>query len=119
MLDAITITALGNTTRTRFEGLEEMQQAVGGWIEAVDFELTGEWGKDSILCTLWLNEEGKLLDLPRNQKATDLVSDRIMPEDYIAGDVLITGGVGPEGETLSIQPEAAKFLMNWNIDRVM
>ena len=62
--------------------LEEMQGFVGGYIEAL--RLTGN-------SVMYLNEDGKRLDLPYNLVA-DMLAHRmtlIAPNDRIVGDVLI------------------------------
>ena len=73
--------------------LLDLQEAVGGYVEVVSFALAGSEA------TMWLNEEGKLTAEPqRNWKA-----DVVCPPsggDWTAGDVVFTGGVGPDGETL-------------------
>ena len=53
--------------------LDYLQGAVGGLIEAVNIEevLTDEGRKD-VDATVFVNEEGKLLGLPVNSRATDL-----------------------------------------------
>jgi hypothetical protein len=75
--------------------LRDLQQAVGGYVEAVRFPLAGSEA------TMFVNEEGKLVAEPqRNWKA-----DVVCPPpcgDWTAGDVVFTGGVGPEGETLGL-----------------
>ena len=65
--------------------LKEMQDAVGGSIE-----LAYDDGEIQIVC----NEEGKMLDLPENEQATDIWLDKLDEQgrgslDYLAGDVLI------------------------------
>ena len=40
---------------------------------------------------MWVDEEGKYGPRPLNQLATELVSDRLDPQDWIAGPALITG----------------------------
>ena len=65
--------------------LKEMQDAVGGTIQLVYDD-----GDMQIIC----NEEGKLIDLPENEKATDIWLDKLDAQgngtiDYLAGDVLI------------------------------
>ena len=65
--------------------LKEMQDAVGGSIE-----LAYDDGEMQIVC----NEEGKMLDLPENEQATDIWLDKLDEQgrgtlDYLAGDVLI------------------------------
>lgn len=59
--------------------LEELQDAVGGYIELA--YLKG--GK-----TMVINEEGKILGLKINVEATKLYSE-VDSNDYIAGDVLV------------------------------
>lgn len=59
--------------------LEELSAIVGGYIECLNFT-------DGSL--LVCNEEGKLMNLPYNERATDLVRKNGY-NDYIVGDVLI------------------------------
>lgn len=70
-------------------GLEAMQRLVGGYIEAVP--LSGSFAG----LTMWVNEEGRLNDLPR----------RPCPiwqhEPNIAGDYFVTRGTD-DGELASI-----------------
>ena len=72
--------------------LKEMQDAVGGYIEIVydDDEM-------QIIC----NEEGKLLELPENEEATDMWWDMLDKQvkmdgrgtlDYLVGNVLVLKG---------------------------
>lgn len=83
--------------------LRDLQQAVGGYVEAASFPLAGSEA------TMWLNEEGKLVDEPlRNWKA-DLVCP-LAWGDRTVGDVAFTGGVGPAGETLGLSdPQVAEL----------
>lgn len=60
--------------------LEEIQAAVGGYIERVCLSE----GKQ-----MFLNEEGKLNNLPFNQKATVLTRGILAYDDFIVGDVII------------------------------
>lgn len=72
-----------NTQPTRYEnleGLEDFQRVVGGWIETVPMEEGN--------LVPYFNEEGKLNGLPKNDRATKILSGSIMPHDYIAGDCL-------------------------------
>ena len=57
--------------------LEEMQTAVGGYIEIVHV------GRRHLMV---VNEEGKLNGLPVNKKATELYNN---PNDEIVGDALV------------------------------
>ena len=59
--------------------LEELSAIVGGYIECLNF-MDGSW----LVC----NEEGKLMYLPYNERATDFVKKKGY-NDYIVGDVLI------------------------------
>lgn len=88
-------------------GLKFLQAQVGGYIEAVDFEV------NDTEYTLWLNEEGKILGLPYNGEATSMVSHRLFPNDYIAGQAVVTGGTGPEGETLPLTDEDVLVLNDY------
>lgn len=83
--------------------LRELQNAVGGYVEAVRFSLAGSEA------TMFVDEEGKLVAEPeRNWKA-----DTVCPlawGDWSAGDVVFTGGVGPRGETLGLtDPQVAEL----------
>ena len=60
--------------------LEELQKAVGGYIEIVHID------KDFDMV---VNEEGKLLCLPINETATRLYRRVRYTDDLIVGDVLI------------------------------
>ena len=70
--------------------LKEMQDAVGGTIQLVYDD-----GETQIIC----NEEGKLMDLPENERATDIWWDKLDEQgkgwgtlDYLVGNVLILQG---------------------------
>jgi len=65
---------------THFE-LKELQDIVGGWIEAVYFDAEN---------VMIVNEEGKLMGLPFNLKATQLFRIETKLADFIVGNVLIT-----------------------------
>lgn len=60
--------------------LEEMQSAVGGYIEIVRL-------KHGILMVV--NEEGKLQQLPHNEIATGIWQSAGLPRDWIAGPALV------------------------------
>lgn len=60
--------------------LEELQTIVDGYIEVI-------WmPEDKIMV---INEEGKLLKLPVNEKATKIYQDNFCYPDIIVGDVLV------------------------------
>jgi hypothetical protein len=60
--------------------LEELQEIVGGYIEIVSL-------MDNEIMVI--NEEGKLIDLPFNETATQMYQEVDGFYDYIAGDVLV------------------------------
>ena len=68
--------------------LEELQKQVGGYIELLPLKSVPEFKLTAAIMVL--NEKGKLLCLPMNQMATDLLT-RNYPKstDVIVGDVLI------------------------------
>ena len=81
--------------------LEQLQSAVGGLVQAIDFTAD---------LTIWVNEEGKLYGLPINPMATFLWEKYFGLTDFICGDVIFTGGTGEDGETLGLNEETAKQL---------
>lgn len=61
--------------------LEELQAIVGGLI---DCQMTND-GNDLII----FNDEGKLMELPYNENATEIYQERVYEGDFLVGDVLI------------------------------
>jgi hypothetical protein len=81
-----------------------LQMAVGGLIEAKTLE--GDY-------TLFMNEEGKLMQLPINERATEIwLANFPNFPDVIVGDVVIAGGTDEEGEQLGLDPDYAKKLLD-------
>jgi len=76
---------------------EDLVNCVGGYIEGV--YLDG--------ATAYVNEEGKLQGLPKNDVATALAHahNAIYGDDWIAGNMIIVGNGDDEGETMSLEPE--------------
>jgi hypothetical protein len=85
--------------------LENLQTFVGGYIEAIRVN-------DSI--TIWINEEGKLIELPPNFYLTNQDGQAY---DIVVGDVLIAG-TDHEGETVSLTDEEIKEIQERFINRV-
>lgn len=85
--------------------LKLAQATVGGWIQLVRLESKG--------IDLYLNEEGKLDGLDQNPTATALWVEDYGTTDYIVGDVIITGGVNSDGETVGLTNEQVERLMNF------
>jgi hypothetical protein len=74
--------------------LKSLQNAVGGYVQVIELE-------DDF--TMWVNEEGKLLNLPVNEIATVIWEVRFgIGTDIICGDVVFTGGMDEDGEALTI-----------------
>jgi len=74
--------------------LEDLQQAVSGYVDAIECSIAGS------AATTWINDEGKLVDEPDRNWKVDVICP--LAGDWIAGNVAFTGGVGPEGETLGL-----------------
>jgi hypothetical protein len=81
--------------------LKILQNAVEGWVQAVDFTAD---------LTIWVNEEGKLNNLPINAKATKIWAHFFGNTDYMSGNAVFTGGTDEEGETLAISADAEAFI---------
>lgn len=83
--------------------LRHMQDEVGGFIELVPHR------DASISC--FVDEEGKLKDRQPNLIATRFFGPAwLMPGDYIAGALLILGGVDRHGNTLGLSEGKAREL---------
>lgn len=70
---------------------------VGGNIQVVDL--------DAPPASMYVNEEGKLLHLPINMRATHVVwahNERLRNEDIIMGDAFIVGPVDRNGDDLTV-----------------
>lgn len=105
----VTLTVQGRMEfRAGVPTLLNLQAAVGGYVEAVSFRLAGSEA------TMWLNEEGKLVNQPRRNWKADVICPSSWG-DWTAGDVVFTGGVGPNGETLALDGDQAAELRR--IDR--
>lgn len=77
--------------------LAPLQAAVGGWIEAVPIP---DFVRDADSATAYINEEGKLEQLPFNGRATDFFVSGIglFFGDYIAGPLVLCGFDPETGE---------------------
>lgn len=80
-------------------GDRELNEAVGGYFETVELS-SGQIG--------WINEEGKILGLPNNPRATAL--SRLYVGDNIVGPMVITGPSDGRGEITRIDSEFAQVL---------
>ncbi len=62
--------------------LKESQAIVGGLIEVIELD-------DPEMSLMVINEEGKLMDLDLNEKATAIFRKNYITSDYIVGDAII------------------------------
>lgn len=77
---------------------EAISSSVGGMIQAVPL------GESDMM--LWCNEEGKLIGLPYNHKATNVWVKHWGQTDVMVGDCVITGGVDWDSElTKGLEPQ--------------
>lgn len=85
--------------------LEELQGWVGGYIEAVYGYSTREARASHADVTFYVNEEGKIKNLPANEIATALwwtLNPDAAGVDHLCGVVVVTGGADGNGDTLSV-----------------
>lgn len=92
-----------------FDGDGDALRAVlGGLLEAAPAD-------ESV--TVWVNEEGKLDGLPVNRLAMDVwvrwdVHRCILHgRDWLAGNVVVTGGTSPSGRTLDLPEDARRWIL--------
>lgn len=101
---AIVVTPEGSVEEIDFseDSLTVLQTAVGGWVQAVEMFPT---------LTLWVNEEGKLNNLPYNIYASKMWEQRFgVGTDIIVGNAVFTGGGDEEGDTLGLSDEQVELL---------
>ena len=103
MKKAIQITTLGEmiVIDLESESLLKLQRAVSGWVQAIDLSET---------MSMWCNEEGKMIGLAHNPFGPALWERSDGRTDYIVGDIVITGGVDEEGETISLMDQQIAFI---------
>lgn len=91
--------------KVQINDLAGMQEAVGGYIEIVDLT--------PLHSSLVVNEEGKLMNLEINRRATLLfwlLFPSIRGRDAICGDVLIVGHPDSQGNTTDAPQEVVELL---------
>ena len=99
-MKALVLTATGEVKELDGITLQDLQSAVGGWVQAIDL------AED---LTMWLNEEGKLTGLPHNTTAQKLWDKTFwVGSDFVVGDVVLTGGTDEEGVTLPLGDDTAQ-----------
>lgn len=84
-----------------FQDYLDYQRNVGGVFQVLDL--------DTIKASLFINEEGKLLKLPGNRRATYLwwasISAYVIGDDVLSGDVVLIGLPDDDGDTQSLSDE--------------
>lgn len=77
-----------DTNTALYRDLKALQTFVGGWVEVVALKNA----------TMYVNEEGLIHGLPRNDLATEIAHryGRLPKSDHIVGDVVIVGPADPE-----------------------
>ena len=83
----------------------QINRIVGGYFESI-VQRTEHGDID-----MWVNEEGKMLGLPINTQATELFHKYFSNADVIVGDVLLTGGVDRDGNTLGLTQEQVNLFL--------
>lgn len=97
------VMAEGEVEEERFG--DRCRELVGGYFEVVHLPGPG--------IDLWIDEEGKFKGYTSNEWATAAAfhgKAGLGPWDFIMGNVVATGGVGPEGETLGLSDEQLAWL---------
>jgi hypothetical protein len=113
MEKAVIITSEGDTSVVEFEmgnSYELLSETVQGYIECVSLPSLG--------VDMWINEEGKILQLPQNPKGNALWVKEYGLTDYIAGNIVFTR-VNDEGETIGLTDEQIEALIAVNPVRVI
>lgn len=109
MEKAVIIKTDGTKEVVEFElgkSFEMLQEAVEGNFQVV--MLKGQTFE------MWVNEEGKLIGLPQNPIATAIYSESYGVTDVIMGNVIFTGGVDSEGDTLGLSDKQVEELLAYN-----
>lgn len=95
MLKAIVVKTDGSVNEVFAEwDYDQISKEVGGYIEAVYFNNNDYFA--------YVNEEGKMLNLPENKIATELWYNsgrRILLGDYLAGDAVFFGEIDDNGDS--------------------
>ena len=81
------------------EGYEEIKAAIGGgWLQALM-----PFPRSDLTC--YIDEEGKLKELPLNPVATMMTEAALMDGDCIAGDMLLIGFDPDTGDEIDLPEE--------------
>lgn len=107
-MKALVINEAGELRIVRGSTLEDLQEIVGGYIEFLRFP-----GRNDVAC--FVNEDGKLIGLPENRRATEILSP-LYPGDFIAGPLVICGFDPESGENRELPADVLTDLMTrWEL----
>ena len=81
---------------------ELLSTALDGMVEVVSVS-------DDI--DIWVNEEGKIRQMPNNTYATLLWNRVFNTPDIIAGTMIITGGLDEMGETIGLSDDNVDYVL--------
>jgi len=104
---AVIISTEGHKSVVEFEfgkSYQILSDAVGGMIECVSL-------KDA---DLWCNENGIAEGLDLNMIASAIYSNAFGAGNPVLGNVIITGSVDAEGETLGLTDEQVAYWLEYN-----
>lgn len=90
--------------------LRDLQALVGGDIETLPYP-----GRDDV--APFIHGEGKFVPLPRNDRATVLLRASMFPDDYIAGDCVLTGFDAESGDTVDLPGDITVLTVYADITR--
>lgn len=93
--------------------LSDYQHLVGGLIDVIDI--------DNPPASLYVNDEGKLLDLPLNRRATVLLwahHSGLRFRDFVAGDAFLTGQPDQAGDGTDTPEDLVRVLVDGQQCRV-
>jgi len=109
MAKAIVIKTSGKIERMDMDSLQDLQKAVGGYIEAIGVD------SDKYGVTVYCNEEGRVHELPINMACCIWLSKNGMYpalETPIHGDVVVIGECDDEGNDTDV-PEGLEIPSLW------
>ena len=84
---------------------EWCRSVVGGYFEVIRLPFSG--------VDVWIDEEGKYKDYKANEWATAAAfhgEAGLAPHDFIMGNVVCTGGIDREGNTIGLSDEQVAWL---------
>jgi hypothetical protein len=86
--------------------LDDMQSLVQGHVQMLRHPKRND-------VSLWVNDDGKHMGLPMNERATSLMEGTLMPGDVIVGNMVITGADYRTGATLSVPENYDDLPKEW------